>query len=330
MMHAGELSVVFLALSVSFYALLTSLALFPSYNSISALYHQRLVLLLYAPAPALLIGPQLAAAAHVYSNPGLQHETFISAGELSLTCLALLPMLLSSWYARRGKGFPSPPSIRSFVADIRAQIEEEALRSKYGGAVPHHRNSGNNARRGGAPSDDSAADLARAALDKPHGHGACGKCLHEDGGKGAVFVETDEGRIAVGGGVTLGPGFRVVACDCPTREPAAPSTWCEFCRCVCPTCGGCKEAAKAARRANAADGWGPGRRGSNGGMDIAEIGPAGIVGVVGVCVVYFGAWGWGMKMMQEPCHCVWGLAVVGVVLCGMDWGVAKEVSMCRR
>lgn len=325
MIHAGELSLVFLALSISFYALLASLALFPSYTSIGALHHQRLVLLLYAPAPALLVGPQLAAAAHVYSNPGPQHETFVSPGELSLACLALLPMLSSLWFARHGKAFPSPPSIRAFVADVQAQIEEEALRAKHGGALPH--SSGNNHMREGG----SAADLAREALDKPHGHGACGKCLHEDGGRGAVFVETDEGRVAVGGGVTVGPGFRVVACDCPRRQPAAPSTWCEFCRCVCGTCGGCKEAARASRRSNAADGWGPGRGGqSSSGVDVAEIGPAGVVGVVSVCVVYFGIWGWGMKMMQEPCHCVWGLAVVGLVLCGMDWGVTKGVSMSGR
>ncbi|CAN0564569.1 unnamed protein product, partial [Ectocarpus sp. 12 AP-2014] len=66
----------------------------------------------------------------------------------------------------------------------------------------------------------------------------CGKCLHAEGGENAVFVETDRERVRVGPGVSLGPGFRVVACDCPQREPASPSTWCAFCRCVCKVCGG--------------------------------------------------------------------------------------------
>lgn len=315
---------IFLALSGSLYALLASLAIFPSSSSAGVLFHQRLVLLLYFPTLFILMGPQLAAAGLVFHHPGPQHETFISAGGLCLTCLALLPMLLSSWFARRGKSFPSPPSIRQFVSYVRAQIEDEALRAKNGGHLPHRNYGGDGSRRG-----VSATDAALAALDVPHGHGSCGKCLHEDGAKNAVFAETDEGVVAVGGGVIVGPGFRVIACDCPRREPAAPSTWCEFCRCVCAACGGCKEAARAIRRSNAADGWGAGRGAQHGGVGNAVIGPASVVGIVSACVVYFGLWGFGMKMMREPCHCVWGLGVIGLVLCGMRWAVDKE-AMARR
>lgn len=323
--YAGEISVIFLALSGSLYALLASLAVFPSSSSsVGVLFHQRLVLLLYFPTVFLLFGPQLAAVGLVFRNPGPQHETFISAGEQCLTCLALLPMLLSSWFARRGKSFPSPPSIRQFVSYVRAQIEEEALRAKNGGHLPHKNYEGEGGRRG-----FSATDSTLAALDVPNGHGSCNECLHEDGAKNAVFVETDAGAIAVGKGVMVGPGFRVIACDCPSREPAAPSTWCEFCRCVCATCGGCKEAVRAIRRSNAADGRGARRGAQNGGVGTAVIGPASVVGIVSACVVCLGLWGCGIRMLREPCHCMWGLGVIGVVLCGMRWAVDRE-AMPRR
>jgi hypothetical protein len=80
-------------------------------------------------------------------------------------------------------------------------------------------------------------------------HGQCDACFHEDGGKGALFVETDRGCVSVGGGVTIGPGFRVVACDCMQRwdrlRQRAPRL-CRFCRCVCTTCGGGGQADPAA------------------------------------------------------------------------------------
>lgn len=313
------MSVVFLALSLSLYALLGSMAVFPSASSIGATFHQRLLVLLYAPVPALLIGPQLAAAGLLYRNAGPKYPSFIAPGELMLMSLAILPMLLSAWNARQGKQFPAAPSIRGFVAEWQALMQEELSRNN-GGSVP--RGNGYTHGAAGAGGSDTAADLAREALEMPHGHSACGKCLHADGGKGAVFVETCEGMVSVGGGVTVGPGFRVTACDCPRREPAAPSTWCEFCRCVCDTCGGCKEAVRAVRRSNMEGRPGAGR-GCVNGAESGQIGPAGVVGVVSVGVMYVGLWCGGMTMLAEPCHCLWALAVVGMILCGMQRGMVS-------
>jgi len=44
-------------------------------------------------------------------------------------------------------------------------------------------------------------------------------------------------RVRVGDGVLLGPGFRVVQCDCRPYHHKA-SDYCPFCLCRCKTCGG--------------------------------------------------------------------------------------------
>lgn len=312
---------VFLMLSVYLYALLGSLALFPSHSPVAAT-HQHLVLFLYAPVNALLIGPQMAAAGILLRRGGTSHEPFVGSAELALTSLALLPIIASVWLARRARPFPSPPGLHAFWAEFQTQWAEEVARangrSSYGGYGME-----------GSGGSSAAAGLAAAALERPNGHGACGKCLHADGGSGAIFVETDKERVSIGAGVTLGPGFRVVACDCPQREPAAPSSWCEFCRCVCKVCGGCKEAARAMRGARgAARGAGGGTgRGREGLSD--ELGAASSIGLVSVVVLYAGLWAFGMKMMAEPCHALTALMTIGVVLCGMHWGVAKDTASGR-
>lgn len=306
---------VFMTLSLSLYLLLASLALFPA-SLPTTLAHQRLVLLLYAPAPAVLMGPQLAAAGVIFGRAG-PHEPFVSVGEFVLASLSLLPIIASVWFARRARPFPSPPSIRGFLAEFRAQMEEEVARAN-GGSIGREANG-----RHGA-SGSSAGDLAAAALENPHGHGACGRCLHEDGGHGAVFVETEHELVSVGVGVTLGPGFRVVACDCPQRERAAPSTWCEFCRCVCDVCGGCKDAARLMRGARMPRGANS-ARGEEARLS-DELGAGGAVGVLSVAVLYVGLWAFGMRVMGTPCHSLLAMAVMGGILCGMRWGVVKDAK----
>lgn len=318
LLPTGELSMVFLALSLSLYMLLVSLVLFPA-SLPAASTHQRLLLLLYAPAPALLVGLQLSAAG-VFLRGGGSHEPFVGSGELVLASLALLPMLASVWFARRARPFPSPPNIHGFLAELQAQMEEEVARAN-GGSV-----GGSRWERGSG--GDSAAALAAAALERPNGHGACGKCLHADGGQGAIFVETEQEQVAVRAGVTVGPGFRVVACDCPHRERAAPSSWCEFCRCVCKVCGGCKEATRALRDSRFARGQGAELREETGLSDL--LGAAAAVGLVSVAVLYVGLWAFGMRIMAAPCHSLGALAAMGCILCGLHWGVARDAAKGAR
>lgn len=302
----------FLGLSLLLYALLASLALVPASSPVASA-HQRLVLLIYAPAPAVLIGPQLAAAGVLFRKAG-RHESFVACGELALASLALVPIIASVCFARKARPFPSPPSIQGALAELKTQIEEEVARAN-GGSIPSH-----NASMNGT---ESPAQVAASALERPHGHGACGKCFHADGGQGSIFVETDQERVSVGAGVSLGPGFRVVACDCPQRERAAPSSWCEFCRCVCEACGGCKEAARAMRDTSRG-GWGAGRgqetRLSN------NVGAASSVGLASAAILYFCLWQFGMRVMAAPCHSLCALAVMGMMLCGMHWGQARDAS----
>ena len=309
---------VFTILSLSLYALLGSIILFPSHSPAAAT-HQHLVVLLYAPINALILGPHIAAAGILSRAGGASHDPFVSPTELALTSLALLPIIASVWLARRARPFPSPPSMHAFLAEFQAMMAEEVARAN-GGRVVGGRESG-----GGS----TAAAQAAAALERPHGHGACGTCLHADGGPGAVFVETDKERVPIGGGVSLGPGFRVVACDCPRREPAAPSAWCEFCRCVCKVCGGCKEAVRATRatRAGARGGRSGAAGGVGGGGALADaLGSASSVGIVAVVVLYLGLWAFGMRMMAAPCHALVALAAIGAVLCGMHWGLARDAA----
>ena len=310
---------VFTILSASLYALLFSIIIFPSHSPVVAT-HQHLVVLMYAPIGVFLAGPSIAAVGILSRAGGSSHDPFVSPTELAMVSLALLPIVASLWLARRGSPFPSPPSMHAFVAEFQALMADEVARANGGGGS-------RGGREGGGGS--TAAALAAAALERPHGHGACGKCLHADGGQGAIFVETDKERVSVGGGVSLGPGFRVVACDCPQREPAAPSAWCEFCRCVCKVCGGCKEAVRATRatRAGARGGRSGAGAGGGGGGTLADaLGPAASVGIVAVVVLYVGLWAFGMRMMAAPCHALIALAVVGTVLCGMHWGLAKEAA----
>ena len=44
-------------------------------------------------------------------------------------------------------------------------------------------------------------------------------------------------RVQVGRGVLVGPGFRVVKCDCRPHHERA-SDYCPFCLCRCKACGG--------------------------------------------------------------------------------------------
>lgn len=315
---------VFTILSLSLYALLVSIALFPSHSPAAA-NHQQLVLLLYAPVYALLLGPHIAAAG-ILSRAGGPHDPFVAPAELAVASLALVPIIASVWQARRARPFPSPPSMHAFLAEFQALLAEEVARANgmsAGGVAGGERVGG-----GSTP-----AARAAAALERPHGHGACGKCFHPDGGPGAIYVETDKDRVAVGGGVTLGPGFRMVACDCPKREPAAPSGWCEFCRCVCKVCGGCKEAVRAARVTRAGGsggGIGVGGGGGGGGGALADaLGAAAAVGIVAVVVLYVGLWAFGMRMMAAPCHALVALAVAGAALCGVHWGLAKDAARCN-
>lgn len=321
---AGELSVVLMILSFSLYALLGSLVFFPSRIPVAAT-HQHLVLFLYAPIFALLLGPQIAAKDILLHRGGALHNPFVASAELALTSLALLPIIASVWLARRARPFPSPPSIHAFWTEFQARWAEEVARANGGGVGgvsgwEHSRVGGGSA----------ASVLAAEALERLNGHGACGKCLHADGGHGAIFVETDKERVPIGAGVSLGPGFRVVACDCPKREPAAPSSWCEFCRCVCQVCGGCKEATRAARGARVGARGGRGGAGVGGGGLDDEIRVASSVALVAVLVLYSGLWMFGMRMIATPCHALIALTVMGSVLCGMHWGLANAESYRSR
>ncbi|CAN0417966.1 unnamed protein product [Laminaria digitata] len=315
---------VFMALSLSLYILLVSLALFPA-SSPTASAHQRLLLLLYAPVPAVLMGPQLAAAG-ILANRGGAHESFVAARELVLASLALIPIIASVCFARRARSFPSPPGISGLLAELKAQVDEEVARS-MDGAYGNGSAASISANGGGGSSGQqgSTAALAAAALARPNGHGACGKCLHADGGHGAVFVETDQERVQVGAGVALGPGFRVVACDCPQRERATPSSWCEFCRCVCKVCGGCKEATRALKASRVSRGREAGGGGGGPGFS-EEVGAAAVVGVVSVAGLYAGLWAFGVRVVAAPCHSLWALSAMGAVLCALHWGVAIDAA----
>lgn len=310
---------VFMILSLSLYALLGSIVLFPSHSPAAAT-HQHLVVLLYTPINALIMGPHIAVTGILSRAGGSSHDPFVSPTELALVSLALLPIIASVWLARRARPFPSPPSMHAFLAEFQALMAEEVARANGGSAA----GGGGSWERGGG---STAAALAAAALEHPHGHGTCGACFHADGGPGAIFVETDKERVSIGGGVSLGPGFRVVACDCPRREPATPSAWCEFCRCVCKVCGGCKEAVRATRATRAGPRGGSSGAGGGGGGALADaLGAAASVGIVAVVLLYGGLWAFGMRMMAAPCHALIALAVVGAVLCGMHWGLAKDAA----
>ena len=87
--------------------------------------------------------------------------------------------------------------------------------------------------------------------------------MHEDGGAGATFVETNP-RVAeltrVARGVVVGSTFRVVACDCARRADDYID-FCEFCRCRCTTCGGESVPRRFRNYAGGSSGGGMGSRG---------------------------------------------------------------------
>ncbi|KAF1329218.1 Gpi inositol-deacylase, partial [Globisporangium splendens] len=71
----------------------------------------------------------------------------------------------------------------------------------------------------------------------------CPKCIFEDGGPGAIFVEyTSESTKRIKGKntdvVIVGPTFRVVSCDCVERLASTPREFCDFCTRSCRLCGG--------------------------------------------------------------------------------------------
>jgi hypothetical protein len=70
-------------------------------------------------------------------------------------------------------------------------------------------------------------------------------CIHEDGGKKAVFMKVSDGdlkanniKVYTRGGVTLGPTYKVYYCNCASVLPRIEyaKDFCEWCRCKC--CGG--------------------------------------------------------------------------------------------
>uniref|UniRef100_K3X275 GPI inositol-deacylase n=1 Tax=Globisporangium ultimum (strain ATCC 200006 / CBS 805.95 / DAOM BR144) TaxID=431595 RepID=K3X275_GLOUD len=71
----------------------------------------------------------------------------------------------------------------------------------------------------------------------------CPRCVFEDGGPGAIFVEyTNESTKRIKGKnndvVIIGPTFRVVSCDCVVRLASTPRKFCDFCTRSCRLCGG--------------------------------------------------------------------------------------------
>lgn len=244
------------------------------------------------------------AAVQLLLGRGGPHESFVGWGEMGLASLATLPIISSLWFARRARPFPSPPSIRGFLMDLRRRMEEEVARS----------NGGVSTGQGAYGTRQKGA----VELEYSEEHGTCTACLHEDGGYGAVYVETEVQLEYVGGGVTVGPGFRVVACDCPRREPASPSSWCEFCRCVCDICGGSREAVRLLKGSRVFRGRAEEMVASE------ELRATSAVGLVSAAVLYLGLWAFGMKLMSEPCYALVAMSGMGAMMCCLHWGLAKD------
>ncbi|GLD92747.1 hypothetical protein PINS_up001326 [Pythium insidiosum] len=72
----------------------------------------------------------------------------------------------------------------------------------------------------------------------------CPRCIFEDGGPGAIFIEYEHPRETkrLRGRnrelVVVGPTFRVVACDCVVRFQDRRASYCAFCTRSCRLCGG--------------------------------------------------------------------------------------------
>ena len=150
------------------------------------------------------------------------------------------------------------PLARALLGAVLGSRRAEAASAAVAGrpaALPHPAPG-----RPAAPAAPPSLDAAAA----PPPHGACPDCLHEDGGRGALLVETLGLTQRVAPGVWLGPAFRVVACDCweqhaqcvvtPIEAAALRAALCAFCSCECPACGGSPQAAQ--WRAAASDGVG--------------------------------------------------------------------------
>ena len=62
-------------------------------------------------------------------------------------------------------------------------------------------------------------------------------CLHEEGGRYAVYVECDADNLEhINDQIHLGPSFKVMSCRCETdMSLKSMDQWCSFCR--CPRCG---------------------------------------------------------------------------------------------
>ena len=69
-----------------------------------------------------------------------------------------------------------------------------------------------------------------------------GKCVHEDGGKYAIYQEVDENKLTkIGNGIHMGTSYIVSSCNCALDYSLkSVDQWCSFCR--CPFCGDKKNA----------------------------------------------------------------------------------------
>ncbi|CAN0004384.1 unnamed protein product, partial [Choristocarpus tenellus] len=292
-------------LSGLLYALLASFMLFPSRRPAAAA-HQRFLLIIYAPLPPLLIGLHVVAVkvlgGYDLSSHWGMSQTYKPTGDLANAIFLLTPLCLSALLARCAQVFPSPPSVLSLWAKVQAQIESE-VKSRQGGK------NGTNGDWQGTRASTNSGHVPHARLN---GHGSCDACLHEDGGVGAMYTETDIGRITLSGGVSLGPGFRVLVCNCPIRDRSTPALWCEFCLCCCKVCGGEKEAARVWSSGD--EGWGPGRSDKS---ETGMPGPGAGLGAVAVLVLYLCLWLAGLRLIATPCHCLSLLSCVAILLCAI-------------
>merc|ERR1711998_66950 len=64
-----------------------------------------------------------------------------------------------------------------------------------------------------------------------------GKCIHEEGGKNAIYQEVDEKQLTkIRHNIHMGTSYIVVSCKCVSdRSLKSIDQWCSFCK--CPICG---------------------------------------------------------------------------------------------
>jgi hypothetical protein len=152
---------------------------------------------------ALLFDPvgSFAAAAQLFDIFGPERIT---------TCLCLLGVTLHLALARRC-GYDSLDHVSPlpWIAELR-------------GSIPDH-----------------VAKALSFSVSASSSSSSSSTCVHEDGGKFALFEEVQEKEqaVAVSPGVVLGATYRVVACACHADKTLKfQSEWCEFCQ--CRKCGG--------------------------------------------------------------------------------------------